>query len=83
MGLNEILGQTTDEIMEKLRRRKKNYKWSFGFGLLPKSTKVDLSGMVKNDMTRFVEEILTSEYVASDVDVHRLHNVLKEIYLQD
>jgi len=49
--------------------------------LLPKNTKVVLDGMVKQDMARFAEEILTSEFVATDVDVQRLHNVLKEIYL--
>ena len=49
--------------------------------LLPKNTKVVLNGMVKHDMERFTEEILTSQFVAIDVDVQRLHNVLKEIYL--
>ena len=51
--------------------------------LLPKNTKVVLNGMVKQDMARFVEEILISEFVAADVDVRRLHNILKEIYLLD
>ena len=49
--------------------------------LLPKNTKVVLNGMVKQDMARFIEEILTSEFVAADVDVQQLHNVLEDIYL--
>lgn len=51
--------------------------------LLPKNTKLTLSGMVKQDMMRFADEILTSEFVAADIDVQRLHNVLKSIYLLD
>lgn len=49
--------------------------------LLPQNTSVELSGMVKQDMTRFVEDILTSEFVSSDIDKIQLHNALKNIYL--
>jgi len=51
--------------------------------LLPQNTKVVLEGMVRQDMERFVKEILTSEFVSGDIDVQRLHNVLGEIYLSE
>lgn len=49
--------------------------------LLPQNTKVELSGMVKQDMERFVNDILTSKFVSSDIDREELHDVLKNIYL--
>ena len=49
--------------------------------LLPSNERVKLSGMVKDDMQSFVEDILISEFVPADVDGTKLHNVLKKIYL--
>lgn len=49
--------------------------------LLPPNTKVEISGMVKQDMERFIEDILDSEYVPGSVDAAKLHKLLTEIYL--
>lgn len=49
--------------------------------LLPANERMALSGMVKEDMQFFVEDILVSEFVPADVDGTTLHNILKGIYL--
>lgn len=49
--------------------------------LLPPNTKVEISGMVKQDMEKFIEDILDSEYVPGSIDVLKLHKLLTEIYL--
>lgn len=49
--------------------------------LLPPNTKVEISGMVKQDMEKFIEDILDSEYVPGSIDALKLHNLLTEIYL--
>ena len=49
--------------------------------LLPASEKVEITGMVKSDMQKFVEDILTSEFVPNSIDRIKLHNTLKSIYL--
>ena len=49
--------------------------------LLPPNERIELSGMVKTDMQTFVEDILTSEYLPRNMDVTKLHNLLKRIYL--
>lgn len=49
--------------------------------LLPENTKVEISGMVKEDMQTFVDDIMTSEFVPGNVDAGKLHNLLKRIYL--
>lgn len=49
--------------------------------LLPLNTKVELSGMVKQDMEKFIEDILDSEYVPGSIDAFKLHKLLTEIYL--
>lgn len=50
--------------------------------LLPSNTRVEISGMVKDDMQTFVDDILTSEFVPGNVDAEKLHNVLKRVYLK-
>ena len=49
--------------------------------LLPPNTKVEISGMVKQDMEKFIEDILDSEYVPGSIDAFKLHKLLTEIYL--
>ncbi len=49
--------------------------------LLPPNTKVNISGMVREDMQTFVKDILTSEFVPESVDAEKLHNTLQRIYL--
>lgn len=49
--------------------------------LLPENTRVEISGMVKEDMQTFVDDIMTSEFVPGNVDAGKLHNLLKRIYL--
>lgn len=49
--------------------------------LLPENTRVEISGMAKEDMQTFVDDIMTSEFVPGNVDAGKLHNLLKRIYL--
>lgn len=49
--------------------------------LLVPDEKVNLKGMVKDDMERFMYEIETSEYVPEDINRSRLKEVLSNIYL--
>ena len=49
--------------------------------LLPATTRVEITGMVKEDMQKFADDLLTSEFVPQTIDCERLHKVLKEIYL--
>lgn len=49
--------------------------------LLPANAKVAVSGMVRDDMQRFVDDLLISEFVPTNVDGEKLHNLLKRIYL--
>lgn len=49
--------------------------------LLPISTRVQLSGMVLEDMMKFTNDILNSDLVPSDINIERMYNLLKKIYL--
>lgn len=50
-------------------------------GLLPSNEKVKTIGIVRTDMQTFISDILTSEYVPDNIDVVKLHDTLKKIYL--
>lgn len=49
--------------------------------LLVPDEKVELKGMVQNDMNRFLNEVGTSEYVPDDIDRNILRDVLIETYI--
>ena len=49
--------------------------------LLVPNEKVELNGMVKDDMERFVSEINSSEFIPDDIDRNRLKETLSGIYL--
>lgn len=49
--------------------------------LIPSNEIVKLSGMVKRDMERFIQDILTSEYVPDDINRETLYKSLRKIYL--
>lgn len=51
--------------------------------ILPDEEKIELSGMVKQDMRYFVESIITSEYVPADINCIYLSERLKFIYLDE
>lgn len=50
--------------------------------LLPPNVSVEISGMVRDNMQTFLDNILSSAFVPQSVDVEKLHNTLQRIYLE-
>lgn len=54
---------------------------SYLVSLLSPKEKVKLFGQVKIDMEKFINDILTSEFVPDDINSKELHDILSKIYL--
>lgn len=78
----ELIDRKTNGEQGHSKNIKKHCKDIYNLvSLLPRDMHVELSGMVKRDMQRFVDDLLDSEFIPGSVDAKKLHTVLKGIYL--
>lgn len=78
----ELIDRRKDGEEGQLKHIKKHFRDINNLAmLLSTNEKVELNGIVKEDMERFVDEILTSEFVSPDIDKLQLHNMLLDIYI--